>query len=154
MTHPNEASHESTPFDLMIQVLDQHGFDGMARAIQILVNEAMKIERSEALGAQPYQRTSERRGYANGFKPKTLQTRVGKVELQVPQTRDVEFYPKSLERGVRSERALKLASSEESVGDFTLESPNRTVFPVFSVICGLGCFGDQISMELVSPRIA
>ncbi len=48
MTHPNESSHESTPFDLMIQVLDQHGFDGMARAIGILVNEAMKIERSEA----------------------------------------------------------------------------------------------------------
>ncbi len=79
----------------------------MARAIEILVNEAMKIERNEALGAQPYERTDERRGYANApvtrkhCKPKTLQTRVGKVELQVPQTRDVEFYPKSLERGVR-----------------------------------------------------
>ena len=112
MTHPNESSHESTPLDLMIQVLDQHGFDGMARAIGILVNEGMKIERSEALGAGPYERTSHRRGYANGFKPKTLATRVGKVELQVPQTRDVEFYPKSLERGVRSERALKLAVAE------------------------------------------
>ncbi len=58
MTH----SQESTPFELMIQVLDQHGFEGMARAIEILVNEAMKIERAEALGAQPYERTDERRG--------------------------------------------------------------------------------------------
>ena len=55
MTHHesygNQATTESTPFDLMIQVLDTHGFDGMAHALQILVNETMKIERSEVLGA-------------------------------------------------------------------------------------------------------
>jgi transposase-like protein len=141
MTHPNESSHESTPFDLMVQVLDQHGFDGMANAIQILVNEAMKIERSEALGAQPYQRTSERRGYANGFKPKTLQTRVGKVELQVPQTRDVEFYPKSLERGVRSERALKLAVAEMYVQGVS----TRKVTQITSELCGLDVSSSQVS---------
>jgi len=98
MTQPN---HESTPFDLMLQVLDENGFGGMAHAIEILVNEAIKIERAQVLGAQPYERTSERRGYANGFKPKTLATRVGSIQLQVPQTRNVEFYPKSLERGDR-----------------------------------------------------
>ncbi len=68
MTHRNEANPESTPLDLMIQVLDGYGFDGMANAIQILVDEAMKIERSETLRADPYQRTSERRGY---LKPET-----------------------------------------------------------------------------------
>ena len=61
MTHPNESTPESNPLDLMIQVLDQHGFDGMAHAIQIFVNEAMKIERSEVLGAQPYERTRDRK---------------------------------------------------------------------------------------------
>jgi len=137
MTH----SQESTPFDLMIQVLDQHGFEGMARAIQILVNEAMKIERNEALGAQPYERTDERRGYANGFKPKTLQTRVGKVELQVPQTRGVEFYPKSLERGVRSERALKLAVAEMYVQGVS----TRKVTKITSELCGLDVSSSQVS---------
>ncbi len=137
MTH----SQESTPFDLMIQVLDQHGFEGMARAIEILVNEAMKIERNEALGARPYERTDERRGYANGFKPKTLQTRVGKVELQVPQTRDVEFYPKSLERGVRSERALKLAIAEMYVQGVS----TRKVTKVTSELCGLDVSSSQVS---------
>ena len=141
MTHPNESSHESTPLDLMIQVLDQHGFDGMARAIGILVNEAMKIERSEALGAGPYERTSDRRGYANGFKPKTLATRVGKVELQVPQTRDVEFYPKSLERGVRSERALKLAVAEMYVQGVS----TRKVTKITSDLCGLDVSSSQVS---------
>jgi len=137
MTHHNE----SKPLDQMIQVLDEHGFEGMARALGILFNEAMKIERSEVLGAQPYERTSERRGYANGFKSKTLQTRVGKVQLQVPQARDVEFYPKSLERGVRSERALKLAVAEMYVQGVS----TRKVTEITSELCGLDVSSSQVS---------
>ena len=145
MTHRNNSTSldhdESTPFDQMIQLLDEHGFDGMARAIGILVNEAMKIERADVLGAQPYQRTEERRGYANGFKPKTLNTRIGKVELQVPQTRDVEFYPKSLERGVRSERALKLAVAEMYVQGVS----TRKVTEITRELCGLDVSSSQVS---------
>ncbi len=124
---------ESNPFELMVQVLEEQGFGGMANALQILVNEAMKIERSETLRAEPYERTSERRGYANGFKPKTLNTRVGQLELQVPQTRGVEFYPKSLERGVRSERALKLAVAEMYVQGVS----TRKVTEITQQLCGL-----------------
>lgn len=141
MTHPSECYSESNLLDQMIQVLDEHGFDGMASAIQILVNEAMKIERSETLRAAPYERTSERRGYANGFKPKTLATRVGQVELQVPQTRGVEFYPKSLERGVRSERALKLAVAEMYVQGVS----TRKVTQITSELCGLDVSSSQVS---------
>jgi putative transposase len=137
MTHQDD----SNPLDQMIQVLDEYGFDGMARAIEILVNEAMKIERSAALGAEPYERTNHRRGYANGFKPKTLQTRVGQVELQVPQTRGVEFYPKSLERGVRSERALKLAVAEMYVQGVS----TRKVTQITSELCGLDLSSSQVS---------
>jgi transposase-like protein len=137
MSHQNE----STPLDQMIQVLDEHGFDGMARAMQILINEAMKIERNEVLGAKPYERTQDRRGYANGFKPKTFHTRVGKVELQVPQTRGVEFYPKSLERGVRSERALKLAVAEMYVQGVS----TRKVTQITSELCGLDVSSSQVS---------
>ncbi len=137
MTHQSD----SYPLDQMIQVLDEHGFDGMARAIQILINEAMKIERNEVLAAEPYQRTQQRRGYANGFKPKTLATRVGHVELQVPQTRGVEFYPKSLERGVRSERALKLAVAEMYVQGVS----TRKVTKITSELCGLDISSSQVS---------
>jgi putative transposase len=148
MTHQDE----STPLDQMIQVLDEHGFDGMARAIQILVNEAMKIERSEVLGAEPYERTIERRGYANGFKPKTLNTRVGKVELQVPQVRGVEFYPKSLERGVRSERALKLAVAEMYVQGVS----TRKVTEITRELCGLDVSSSQVSRaaQLLDEELA
>ncbi|MDG2385456.1 MAG: IS256 family transposase [Pirellulaceae bacterium] len=132
---------ESNPFELMVQVLEEQGFDGMANALQILVNEAMLIERSEALRAEPYERTSERRGYANGFKPKTLNTRVGQLELQVPQTRGVEFYPKSLERGVRSERALKLAVAEMYVQGVS----TRKVTEITQQLCGLEVSSSQVS---------
>ena len=76
------------------------------------LNELMQVEREHALEAQPYERTEARKGYANGFKDKTVQTRFGKLNLQVPQTRGVAFYPSCLERGERSERALKLAIAE------------------------------------------
>ena len=102
----------STGFEELLQLLSEHGFDGMAEAIEILMNEAMKLQRADALGAMPYQRSESRRGYANGFKPKTVNSRLGRLNLKVPQTRDVEFYPSALERGERSERALKLAVAE------------------------------------------
>ena len=81
-------------FQEICDLLIDHGFDGMARAMQTLFNEAMKIERSQVLGAQPYQRSPRRRGYANGYKPKTVQTRVGALELDVPQTRASSSTPR------------------------------------------------------------
>ena len=76
---------QSTRFDELLQLLSEHGFDGMSEAIEILMNEAMKLERAEAIGALPYERSDKRRGYANGFKPKTVNSRLGRLELQVPQ---------------------------------------------------------------------
>ena len=109
MTHQEDR----TFMDRVLGLMTEEGFDGFAGALKILLDEAMKLERQEWLGAAPYERTEHRRGYANGYKPKTVNTRVGSVDLQVPQVRGVEdgegFYPRSLERGVRSERALKLA---------------------------------------------
>jgi putative transposase len=72
----------------------------------------MRLEREHYLKAQPYEHTEERETYANGYKPKTLKTRMGAIELQVPQTRDGNFYPSSIEKGLRSERALKVALAE------------------------------------------
>lgn len=132
---------ESTRFSEVVQLLADEGFDGMAQAIEILVNEAMKLERAEALGAQPYERSPERRGYANGYKPKRLATRMGQLDLEIPQTRGVEFYPASLERGVRSERALKLAVAEMYVQGVS----TRKVAEVTRELCGLDVSSSQVS---------
>jgi putative transposase len=108
MTH---QAHPSVTREV-VQVLAEHGFDGMAQAMELLINECMKIERQQALGVGPYQRSEARRGRANGFKPKRLKTRIGPLQLAVPQVRDAKFYPRALERGSRSEKALRLALAE------------------------------------------
>ena len=108
MTHPMQT----TAPDEITELLAENGFDGLASAVTVLLNEVMKIERAHALGAGPYQRSEHRTGHANGFKPRTLHTRLGPLTVRVPQARGVEFYPSAPEKGVRSERALKLAVAE------------------------------------------
>jgi transposase-like protein len=137
---------ESTELDAVVQLLADHGFDGMAQAIETLMNEAMKLQRSEALGAGPYERTSDRRGHANGFKPKTVNSRLGKLQLEVPQTRGVEFYPTVLERGERSERALKLAVAEMYVQGVS----TRKVAAITAELCGLEVNSTQVSRAAAS----
>lgn len=124
-----------------IELLQEQGFDGMRKAIEILMNEAMKLERNEALGAGPWERSEQRKGYANGFKPKVVKTRLGELELDVPQTRGVEFYPKSLERGNRSERALKLAVAEMYVQGVS----TRRVKEITEELCGLEISSTEVS---------
>ncbi len=59
------------------------------------------------------ERGDQRRGYANGYKPKAVDTRIGRLNVDIPQVRgDASFYPSALERECRSERALKLAIAE------------------------------------------
>jgi transposase-like protein len=110
------TTHRTDPelLNTILQLLtDQGATGGLAEGIRLLVNEAMRQERSQALQAQPYQRTQTRQGHANGFKPKTLGTRLGPIQFRVPQVRGgLEFYPSALEKGVRSEQALKLALAE------------------------------------------
>lgn len=137
MTH----QAQSNELDQAVQLLAENGFEGMANAIQILLNEAMKLERSEYIGAEPYQRTEQRRTHANGFKPKTVNSRLGKLELQIPQTRDGEFYPSALERGERSERSLKLAIAEMYVQGVA----TRKVAKITSELCGLDVSSTQVS---------
>ena len=133
---------QSNLIDSVMQLLSTHGLDYMGESIRLLLNEAMKIERAKALQADPYQRSPERRGYANGFKPKTLKTRLGPITLEVPQVRgEVEFYPSALERGVRSERALKLAIAEMYVQGVS----TRKVTAVMQELCGLEVTSTEVS---------
>jgi putative transposase len=74
-------------------------------------------ERSAILQTGPCDRCEGRIGQAIGFRPKTLATHMGSVELRIPQVRDgINFYPSALERGVRSEQALTLAMAEPTEG--------------------------------------
>lgn len=124
-----------------VELLKMHGFDGLAEAVTVLLNSAMVAERSEHLGAAPYERCAERTGYANGYKDKSIKTRLGTLALKVPQSRDGEFYPQSLERGLRSERALLLAIAEMYVQGVS----TRRVKKIVEELCGTDISSTQVS---------
>ena len=128
------------PGELVQQVKEQ-GLEILPELIRIVINAAMQAERSEYLQAAPYQRSEERRGYANGFKPKTLRTRVGEITFAVPKVREGGFYPQALEEGLRSERALTLALAEMYVQGVS----TRKVNAITEQLCGV-----NISSSLVS----
>ena len=151
--------HEADPTTISraLELLAANGFDGLANAVGILIDEAMKLERSAYLGAAPHERSSERRGYANGFKDKTLATRLGKVGLRVPQVREPgpdgeRFYPSALERGERSERALKLALAEMYVQGVS----TRRIKSITEELCGFEVSSSQVSRatKLLDEEIA
>lgn len=125
----------------LIEELAHQGLEGLSELISRLFNELMKAEREHALQALPYERTEARKGYANGFKDKKVQTRFGKLELQVPKTRGFSFYPNSLEKGERSERALKLAIAEMYVQGVS----TRRVAAITEELCGFELSSTQVS---------
>jgi putative transposase len=128
--------------ETVVQLLCESGMERMAEVVRMMLNEAMRLERSQVLEAAPYERSEKRLGYANGYKPKTVATRLGPLTVQVPQVRgDVEFYPSALERGVRSERALKLAIAEMYVQGVS----TRKVTGVMEQLCGFEVSSTQVS---------
>lgn len=130
-----------TLLEQVIQMLAANKDNKFSRVIETVVNEAMKLERAQALQAQPYERTDERTGYANGFKDKTLALATGKVLLKIPQVRGLEFYPSCIEKGIRSERSLKLAIAEMYVKGVS----TRRVSDIVEILCGTEVSSSQVS---------
>ena len=124
-----------------VELIAEKGFAGMSEAMQILFNQAMLIERANYLQLEPYERSEARQDYANGFKPKQLKTRIGELSLQVPQVRSSGFYPSFLEKGLRSERALKLALAEMYVKGVS----TRKVNDILEELCGLQISSTDVS---------
>ena len=103
-----------TTFAGILEQLIADGPQEVARIVTTLMNLAMRTERDLFLGAGHYERGAERRGYANGYKPKKVDTPAGTLALDIPKTAGTAepFFPQSLERGRRSCRAVMLAAAE------------------------------------------
>ena len=112
-------------------------------ALQLLMNASMLMARQRHLRAAPHERTEARDGHANGFKDKSFATRLGELALRVPQVRDSSepFYPQSLEKGLRSERALKVALAEMYVQGVS----TRKVAAITEKLCGFEVSSAQVS---------
>jgi len=125
----------------LLKEITEQGLDFLPELIRLLVNAAMQAERQTYLGAAPYQHAPERRDQANGYKPKTLTTRLGDLTFDIPQVRESGFYPQALEKGLRSERALHLALAEMYVQGVS----TRKVSAIIEQMCGA-----SVSSTLVS----
>jgi len=125
----------------VIEAISSTDTDKMRPLLEAILNAIMRAERDQALNAEPYERSQDRVGYANGFKDRSLNSRMGKLELKVPQTRGVSFYPASLEKGLRSERALKLAIAEMYLKGVS----TRRVEKITQQLCGLDINSTQVS---------
>jgi len=128
---------EHNPLQDALAALLTQGLDGAGEALRILVDEASKIERSHFLNAQPHERSAERHDYANGFKPKTVMTRMGEITFAIPQVREGGFYPSALEKGSRTDQALNLMMAEMYVQGVStrkvIEVLQRLVGPEVSI---------------------
>ncbi len=124
-----------------LEQLTEQGLEGLPELIRVVVNEAMRIERENYLQARPYERNEYRQGHANGYKPKTVKTRVGEVTFEVPQVREGGFYPNALEKGIRSERALLMALAEMYVQGVS----TRKVAAITEKLCGTQISASQVS---------
>jgi transposase-like protein len=122
------ASGEDNPFRMMLEFMAQN---------------ALEFEMTEHLGAGPYERTEERRGYRNGYKPRILITAVGDLHLLVPQDRDGTFSTSLFERYQRSDKALTLALMEM----YTQGVSTRKVSAITEELCGRA-FSSQLVSKL------
>jgi putative transposase len=133
MTHQNDYT---LPQDLV-----EKGLENVPELLRVLINQAMQAERTKYLNAGQYERTEERTGHANGYKPKTVRTRVGEITFAVPQVREGGFYPSALEKGLRSERALVIALAEMYVQGVS----TRRVKAITEELCGVDVSSMQVS---------
>jgi transposase-like protein len=131
----------SDNFNSVHELINTYGMEAMPQAMEILFNEAMRLEREQHLGAGHYERNSDRLDYANGYKPKRVKTRIGQLDLSIPQTRDSDFYPNCLDKGLRSERALNIALSEMYINGVS----TRKVSNIVEQMCGF-----EVSAQMVS----
>ena len=131
-------------YTLPTELLEQIAADGLEALpdlIRIVINTAMRAERQQYLKVRPYERSEERQDYANGYKDKTVTTRVGDITFAIPQVRQGRFYPEALEKGLRSERALKLTLAEMYVKGVS----TRKVAAITEQLCGHEVSSTQVS---------
>jgi transposase-like protein len=133
MTHQNDYT--------LTNLLAEKGLEAVPELLRVLINNAMQAERSKYLQAEEYERSDDRKGHANGYKPKTVKTRMGEITFSVPQVREGGFYPAALEKGLRSERALVITLAEMYIQGVS----TRKVKAITEQLCGVEISAMQVS---------
>lgn len=111
-------------------LLDDPAF--LRQIVERVLQELLEAEMTEHIGAAPYERSERRTGHRNGYKPRALRTRVGTLNLLVPQDREGTFSTRLFSRYQRNEKALVLALMEMYVEGVS----TRKVAEVTEALCG------------------
>jgi putative transposase len=104
----------------------------LATLLEHLLNQVLQAQVTEHLQAEPHERTDQRTGYRNGTRLRRLTTRVGSIQVLVPQVRDGSFTPDLFLRYQRSEQALLLAMLEMVIQGVS----TRKVAAITQELCG------------------
>ena len=126
--------------EILQRVLQEDG-EFLRPVIQQVVQEVLEAEMDTLLGAGRYERAATRTGYRSGSYPRTLITRVGALELRVPQDRDGRFSTKVFERYQRSEKALVSALAQMYIQGVS----TRKVTEITEALCGHSFSASTIS---------
>ena len=140
MAHRNRKVHEE-----MVQqiLLDDPAF--LKEIVERVLQGLLEAEMTEHIGAAPFERTENRKGQRNGYKPRTLRTRVGTLNLAVPQDREGAFSTRLFARYQRNEKALCLALMQMYVEGLS----TRKVKEVTEELCGTS-FSKSLVSQLAS----
>jgi len=125
----------------ILQASSGNGDDPLKVLLRHTIQQVLEEELTAFLKAEPYTRTEERRGYRNGYKPRTLKTRVGQLELMVPKDREGRFQTELFEKYQRNEKALVLAIVEMYVQGVS----TRKVKKITEELCELEISKSQVS---------
>ncbi len=128
-------------FDQMIEDLQADNREGLTKVISSIMNLSMRLEQEKAIQASHYERNDDRAGHRNGYKSRRIRTRVGEIPIEIPQVRGMEFYPGSIEKGCRSERALKMAIAQMYIQGVS----TRRVTKIVEQLCGFEVSQSQVS---------
>jgi transposase-like protein len=124
------TDHRRTGEELAQQLLDEPNF--LREVVERVLQQLLEAEMDQHIGAAPYERSESRTGQRNGYKPRTLRTRVGTLNLLVPQDREGSFCTSLFARYQRNEKALVLALMEMYVEGVS----TRKVGEVTEELCG------------------
>jgi putative transposase len=115
---------------------DDKGLQGL---VETVLNQVLEAQVTEQIGGQPYERSTERKAYRNGYRSRTLTTRVGPLVLHVPQIRDGRFSTTLFARYQRSEQAVLLALMEMVLQGVS----TRKVAAITEELCGTRFYGPR-----------
>lgn len=125
----------------IMQEAKREGDDAIRILLQHTIQRVLEEEITSFLNADTYERTENRKGYRNGYKPRKLKTRVGRIELMVPKDREGRFQTELFDKYQRNEKALTLAIMEMYIQGVS----TRKVKKITDELCGLEISRSQVS---------